>query len=539
MGTERKKQEESRLYFHGKIFTSDKENLYADAMIVEDGIIRWIGRESKMPEGNCKRYDLEGACVIPGLIDAHMHPMMLADYSRQISALPPEVGSIEELVEKIRERRMRQKPGEWILGWGYDEGKFAEKRSITRYDLDRGCSDAPVSVVRTCGHIRCVNSKALELAGIDRSTPDPEGGEIERDASGEPTGVLKESARNLVTKWMPKDSREDQTVRLVDLGKLLLSQGITAAADMGNLEPGDNLPLFQEAARKGWKQRTAVYRMWEFFKDDLSFDITEEEMDRDNQIFAAGLKLIGDGSVSGCTAWMNRPYCGKNQEYGMPVLTEEQLESAIAFCKEHHCQLSVHAMGTKTIAMAVDRLCREASWMREEIPSVRIEHVTDPDAESIKKAAGHNIAVVTQPIFMYAEVESYQKNLGDEWMKQCYPVKSMLKQGVKLCFSTDAPATAWAVPSDPFSNLKAAVTRKAYDGTDCGRNEAVDIETAVKLYTAEAADIIGFHGIGRLKKGYQADFVILDRNIFQIDPEELDQTNVMAVYIGGNCVYQK
>ena len=137
MGTERKKQEESRLYFHGKIFTSDKENLYADAMIVEDGIIRWIGRESKMPEGNCKRYDLEGACVIPGLIDAHMHPMMLADYSRQISALPPEVGSIEELVEKIRERRMRQKPGEWILGWGYDEGKFAEKRSITRYDLDR------------------------------------------------------------------------------------------------------------------------------------------------------------------------------------------------------------------------------------------------------------------------------------------------------------------------------------------------------------------------------------------------------------------
>lgn len=118
--------------------------------------------------------------MIPGLIDAHMHPMMLADYSRQISALPPEVGSIEELVEKIRERRMRQKPGEWILGWGYDEGKFAEKRSITRYDLDRGCSDAPVSVVRTCGHIRCVNSKALELAGIDRSTPDPEGGEIER-----------------------------------------------------------------------------------------------------------------------------------------------------------------------------------------------------------------------------------------------------------------------------------------------------------------------------------------------------------------------
>lgn len=539
MEVQNKELAEYCMYCNGNIFTSDEENPYADAMLVQDGKIQWIGKEEQAPPTECKKYDLEGACVIPGLIDAHMHPMMLADYSRQISALPPEVCSIEELVEKIKERRMHQKPGEWILGWGYDEGKFAEKRSITRYDLDQGCSDAPVCIVRTCGHIRCVNSKALELAGISRSTPDPEGGEIERDDSGEPTGVLKETARNLITKWMPKDSREDQIEKLVDLGKLLLSQGITAVADMGNLEPGDNLSLFQEAAKQGWKQRTAVYRMWEFFKDDPSFDITEEEMNRDQQIFAAGLKLIGDGSVSGCTAWMNRPYCGKKQEYGMPVLTKEQLESAIVFCKEHHCQLSVHAMGTRTIAMTVDRICTEPSWMKEEIPSVRIEHVTDPDRKSVKRAAEHNIAVVTQPIFMYAEVESYQKNLGDDWMKQCYPVKYMLDHGVLLCFSTDAPATAWAVPSNPFTNLKAAVTRKAYDGTDCGRDQAVDIETAVKLYTIKAAKITGFHGIGMLKKGYQADFIVLDRDIFHSNLDELDQIEVLAAYIHGTCVYER
>lgn len=539
METKNKELAEYCMYCNGNIFTSDEENPYADAMLVQDGKIQWIGKEEQAPPTECKKYDLEGACVIPGLIDAHMHPMMLADYSQQISALPPEVCSIEELVQKIKERRLHQKPGEWILGWGYDEGKFAEKRSITRYDLDRGCSDSPVSIVRTCGHIRCVNSKALELAGISRGTPDPEGGEIERHDSGEPTGVLKESARNLITKWMPKDSREDQIEKLVDLGKLLLSQGVTAVADMGNLEPGDNLSLFQEAAKKGWKQRTAVYRMWEFFKDDPSFDITEEEMNRDQQIFAAGLKLIGDGSVSGRTAWMDRPYCGKKKEYGMPVLTKEQLESAIAFCKEHHCQLSIHAMGTRTIAMAVDRICRESSWMKEEIPSVRIEHVTDPDRESVKRAAEHNIAVVTQPIFMYAEVESYQKNLGGDWMKQCYPVRYMLDHGVLLCLSTDAPATAWAVPSNPFPNLKAAVTRKAYDGTDCGRDQAVDIETAVKLYTIKAAKIIGFHGIGMLKKGYQADFIVLDRDIFQSNLDELDQTEVLEAYIHGTCVYQR
>lgn len=539
MGTKRNKREEARMYFHGKIFTSDKENLYADAMIVEDGVIRWIGREDQAPEGTYKRHDLKGACVIPGLVDAHMHPMMLADYSRQISALPPEVHSIEELVEKIRERRKHQKPGQWIQGWGYDEGKFKEKRSLNRYDLDRGCSDAPVSIVRTCGHIRCVNSMALKLAGIDRNTPNPEGGEIERDSSGEPTGVLKESARNLVTKWLPEDSREDKIRKLVDLGNLLLSQGITAAADMGNLGPGDNLPLFREAARKGWKQKTAVYRMWEFFMEDPSFDMTEADMDRRQQIFAAGLKLIGDGSVSGRTAWMKRPYCGKPLEYGMPVLTKDQMESAIQFCRSHQCQLSVHAMGTETIERIIDRVCREFSWMKEEIPYVRIEHVTDPEEESLRKAAEHNIAVVTQPVFMYAEVESYLENLGDDWMKQCYPVRCMLDQGVMLCFSTDAPATSWAAPSDPFINMKAAVTRKAYDGTDCGKEQAVDIETAVCLYTREAAKIVGFPGIGQLKQGFQADFAVLDRDIFQTDPEEVDETEVLETYIRGKRVYYK
>ena len=177
-------------YINGKIFTSDRENLHAEAMTVENGRITWVGAQADLPAGPYdETVDLQGRRVLPGFVDAHEHPVMLADFSKKISSLPPKVNSIEELKQAIRDVREQQGPGKWIEGWGYDEGKLAEKRSPTRYDLDEGCSDSPVSIIRTCGHIRCVNSKALEMAGINKDTPDPQGGQIDRDENGEPTRI--------------------------------------------------------------------------------------------------------------------------------------------------------------------------------------------------------------------------------------------------------------------------------------------------------------------------------------------------------------
>lgn len=525
----------SHIFVNGRIFTADDENMYADSMIVEEGTVKWVGKRESAPPCAYETVDLEGKRVIPGFVDAHMHPVMLADYSRQISALPPKVSSIEELVGEMKRARASQGPEGWIEGWGYDEGKFAEKRSITRHDLDRGCSDAPVSIIRSCGHIRCVNSKALELAGIDRNTPDPQGGEIEKDADGEPTGVLKENARNLILPFMPPKRREEKVRGLIELGKLLTSQGIVAVADMGNLEKEDNYPLYLEASKNGFKQEVAVYYMWEYYMEDGSFELTPEKLDKNRQIFAAGLKLIGDGSVSGRTAWMSRPYLGTADEYGISVCTEQQMETAIEFCKKLHCQLSVHAMGGSAISHAVDRVYAEGKWTMDETPHVRIEHVTDPSEDSIGKAAEKGIGFATQPIFLYAEIESYLKNLGEEWMEKCYPVRHMLDRGVNLCFSTDAPATSWAEPSNPFPSIKAAVTRTAYDKTSCGREQAVDIETAVKLYTREAARMAGFKRLGQIKEGYKADFIILDQDILIIPAEKIDTVQVEKTYINGVC----
>ena len=236
---------------------------------------------------------------------------------------------------------------------------------------------------------------------------------------------------------------------------------------------------------------------------------------------------------------MEEPYEGDGKNFGFPVCSEELMESAVRFCKGNHCQLSMHAMGTRAIDRMVDRACREESWTDGDVPYVRIEHATLPSADSIRKAAERGIAFVTQPIFPYAEIASYVANLGRERVKACYPVRTILEKGVTLGFSTDAPATFWAVPSDPFPGLKFAVTRKASDGTDCGARQAVDVQTAVRLYTREAARAAGFTGSGMLREGYRADFAVLSQDIFEISPERIDTVRVMNTYIGGTCVYRR
>lgn len=535
-------QHKKHLFKNGKLFTSDVQHPYADSMVIEDGRILWVGKEADLP-GALKNdlssvTDLKGRRVIPGFVDAHMHPVMLADFRKKITAMPPEILSIEDLVSAIRERRSRQKAGQWIEGWGYDEQGFLEKRSLNRYDLDRGCSDAPVSITRTCAHIRCVNSMALKMAGIDRNTPDPPGGEIERDENGEPTGVLKENARNLVLPLMPQETRETQIENLLELGKLLISQGITSVCDMGNLDACDNIPLYEAAAGQGFYPRVGVYYMWDFFAEDPGFQIPKSRMDRNRQIFAAGLKLIGDGSISGRTAWMDRPYYGSDEDYGISVCSEELLESAISFCQKNHCQLSMHAMGGRAIARMIRRACQETPWTDKGIPYVRIEHVTDPSSESIRKAAQHGISFLSQPIFPYAESKSYLKNLGEDWLKTCYPYKTILQAGVSLGFSTDAPATYWSIPSDPFPGLKFAVTRTCADGTDGGKEEAIDIETALRLYTIGAAQAAGFPDTGMLAPGYHADFAVLSDDILSLPSEAVDQVKVVQTYVNGTCVYR-
>lgn len=529
-----------QVYVNGKVFTSDLKNPYADAFAVKEGRIAWVGFAANAELQGETVIDLEGKRVLPGFMDSHMHPIMLAATARQITCLPPAVHSIEELIGEIRSVRKKQDSDQWILGWGYDEGKLAEGRTPNRYDLDQGASDAPVCIVRSCGHIRCVNSRVLEMAGIDRNTPDPQGGEICRDHRGEPTGILRENARNLIMDLMPVDTLEDSIDNLLHLSDVLLSQGVTSISDMCNLEPVDYYPVYQKARERGFQQRVCLYYLWDLFKDKVDFSIPASHLSTESPIRAAGIKLIGDGGISGRTAWCSRPYLGGDgEEYGIPVCTEQDIRDAAAFCKKNNAQLAIHTIGDRATDRAINTVCEIGSWLKSEIPWVRIEHASMPTPQALEKAAKNGIAFVTQPIFLYAEIERFLENMGTEWLQTTFPICDILNAGIRLSFSSDAPATPWMDASNPMYGLEAAVTRRAYNGIDCGQKHKIHIETAIRLYTAACGPIMGFSDVGQLTPGFHADFVVLDRDIMEIPSSEIHKVLVEQTYVNGRKVYQR
>lgn len=543
------------LYINGKIFTSDDDQLYAQAMAVKDGRIAWVGTDAEaqgLAAESSQLVDLCAKRVLPGFVDCHMHAIMLADFAKQISVLPPDIYSIEDLKQAIRRVREEQKEGQWICGWGYDEGKLAENRAPNRYDLDEGCSDSPVVVQRSCTHIWSVNSKAMELAGITKDTPDPEGGRIGRGPDGEPDGILYETAQVLIQRILPEKTKDDVTRDVVNLGNILVSQGVTTITDM---EEGSGIfydEIYGMAIEQGFKNRVSCYYLWRIVEEEGEALAAESpNLNGTGQIRLSGIKLIGDGSVSGRTAWCDVPYMAvpgpdgtinpeAEPEYGMPVCSEEEIIAAREFCKKHKCQLSIHCMGARAIDRAVDLTWEEAPWMEDQrIPHVRLEHVTMPTAQATERSVKAGIAWATQPIFLYSEIESYQKNMEPERVGENYNIADWMKAGIRFAFSTDAPATSWATPSEPFANLKGAVTRRAWNGEDCGQRHKVDIETAIKLYTREAGPIAGFTDVGMLKAGYAADFIVLDRDILEIPAEEIDQVKVDETWIGGEKVFER
>lgn len=480
---------------------------------------------------------MKGRRVLPSFIDAHMHPLYLAKASRQIACTPPLVHSIDDLVLEIRKQRDEQAPNEWIEGWGYDEGKLADSRTPTRWDLDKATTDAPVVLTRTCGHIISVNSIALKIAGITKDTPNPAGGQIDKDQNGEPTGILRESARFLVLDKMPLVSLEENAKLLADLSQDLFSHGITAITDlMGKSEPIDYMSMYTEACNKGLKQRTVLYYMWEDLEKQMVLD--EGNTDRNKPIHIGGIKLFADGSVSGKTAWVNPPFLGDDESYGISTTSKEELVAAAEAAKTHGVQLVVHAMGEQAIDLIVDTFYGEEGWL-DDAPSIRIEHAAMPTKKAIRRAAEMNIAFVPQPIFLYAEIESYLNNLGAERTKTTYPIQAMLKAGIKVAFSSDAPATAWADPVDPFVSIKSAVTRIAYDGTDTGQDQRVDVSTAIELYTRAAQEITRIPEVGQLKAGYHADFIVLSDDILEISSDRIDEVLVEETYMGGELVYRR
>ncbi|MGC8487582.1 MAG: amidohydrolase [Clostridia bacterium] len=513
--------------------------LSASSFTVADGRFTRIGAG---PEAGDEVRDLGGRLVLPGLIDAHCHPVELAEAAEQIALTPPSVHSIADITDAVRDRARSQPAGSWIVGWGYDEGKLREGRAPHRRDLDAVSPDHPVMLVRACGHIAAVNSVVLETLQVHRDTPDPEGGVFDRFPDGTPTGVLREHAKDLVYNILPPRD-PDQVGRL--LGRLaphLLAHGLTSVSELtATYSPDkpelDSAAIFHAARRHGFPHPVSLFYVWDQIKRTPGRPRPQGPFT--DGIRFGGIKMFADGSVTGRTAWVSpafEPFAGLSGDDGIPLLDPDEIREGARQAAEWGVQLAVHAIGNRAIQQVVETLAELDPWLSDR-PSARVEHGGLPEPAVLETAARAGIAFVMQPIFLYAEIESYVRHLGERRAAIQYPVRSALEAGVPLCLSSDAPATAWHDPSNPWLGIYTAVTRRVHDGRLFGPEEAIDAATAIRLYSAEAARVAGIPG-GVIEVGAPADFAVYDAGVMS-EPDRLPDVQAQETVMAGQVVYRR
>lgn len=534
------------------VFVGRKGEPFLTDFTVEDGV--FIAADAAAPEGTVIRsVDMRGAFVMPAFLDVHAHPEGLAMTLAAVPCTPPRVRSIDDLVRELSNSPAAKSGEGWIDGWGYDESLLAEKRSPTREDLDRVSLDRPVWVRRSDYHSAVVNTKALELAGVTRDTPDPEGGAFGRDAAGDPDGRLIElGAVSFVEHAArPPKTFESDVASILNLGRHYLSHGILTTCDMmahrggqGGAEP---LELYREAVRRGLPVEMNLYAVWTGGANPVGMpDLSHDE--KTGTVRYVGVKLFADGSISGRTAAVRNPYLplpdGAASEYpcGMMTLDEPTFRAAVSYARRNSVQVSVHIMGDRSIDAVLGWLETEKPWLEDAgIPNVRLEHASMMRPDQLEKLGKlpHRVALTTQVIFPFAEWRSYHAALAPTDFNAIYPVKSMSAKVEAFALSSDAPCTTWSDTDDVFVCLEAAVTRRDSDGGLFNPNEAVSIGTALALYTSRAAEVMPVHGtIGLIEPGARASFITLSANPFMTAPSKLHELRVTGVWKDGERIYE-
>jgi predicted amidohydrolase YtcJ len=522
------------LFVNAKVFTGTGEEDFATAFRIEDGVFTWVGDESEVDGGT----DLGGRTVLPGFLDVHSHPSLLAGLADAVPCLPPEVSSVADLLDRLRAAPGLGGTG-WIEGYGFDESGWPEDRKPTRHDLDQVSTTQPVYVRRCDSHSLVCNTRALELAGITRDTPDPEGGRIGRDADGEPDGLLAERpAWDRLLSLRPPVRHDQQVARLAGLDAHFAERGIVAVGDlMATLTTDEPLRLFRDAERAGLRPQVALYPLWADLVAAGLPDLTDD--DRTGRTAIAGVKLVMDGAYSDRTAWTDDPY-PDSCDHGLQTASADDLRGAVDWARRNGVQVAVHAMGDRALRYAVDVLGDERPWLADR-PSVRLEHATLFSPELIDRitAATMEFAVVTHSIFFFAEYASYARNLSEEQFAVAYPIRSFYERVPAAALSSDNPATAWSDADDVLLSVQAAVLREAHTGADFNPAEAVTVAQALLLYTGRARLVAPFERVGLIRPGFEGSFVVLDRDVFTVPPREIGRVRVAETWIRGERAFPR
>jgi len=484
--------------------------IWHEGMLVEGGVVRYLGPNPEARAGpGAEVLEVEGV-VLPGFTDSHAHILELGLAARTLDLR--DVDSIEELKRRVAAAARRLGPGAWVLGRGWDQERFREGRWPTRWDLDEAAPSNPVLLVRVCGHAAVANTLALRAAGITDSTPDPPGGIIEREG-GRVTGVLKEAAVQLVRAAAQRGSAEE----LVSAGvEALLASGITCVHAMSvGAEELEALRALAESGRLGVRVRA--------YLDPGVPDPRPLEV---GNLRVVGVKVFADGSFGARTAALREPYSDAPDSTGTLLMDGEAIERAATEARRRGLQLAVHAIGDRALEEVIRGARAAPRW-------VRVEHASLAPPDLVEGLAELGLPVSAQPRFV----------LSDWWIvsrlggraRWAYPFRSLLSRGVTLSFSSDAPVE----PCNPWEGVYAAVTRGALEGLAAAplwASEAISVEEAVRCYTETAHRVSGDR-LGRLSVGFPADFVVLDRDPFELAPSELREVRVVATFVGGRLLF--
>ncbi|WEK60878.1 MAG: amidohydrolase family protein [Candidatus Microbacterium colombiense] len=522
----------SSLFTNAQVFTGESEAGFASAFRIVDGRIDWIGDAAEVADEQAT--DLGGRTVLPGLIDSHTHPALIAGTAVAAECFPPAVTSVDELVAVLGAHADGVAGADgWILGRGFDDTKFPGRQMPTAADLDRVSRDRPVMVWRCDAHSAVCNTRALELAGITAATADPEGARFERHPDGSPNGVLTEiAAVAVVAAFIPAPSRDEQIDAVVTLGDELASRGIVAVCDLLSTRIDDPVGTFRAAVERGLRTRVALYPGWDPSAPlaDLSDD------DRRGQIRVAGVKVVLDGAYSNRTAWVHEAY-PESCDHGLRLVDDADVLAAADWARRNQVQLAIHAMGDRALDRVVELFADEEPWL-DGIPSVRIEHATiiSDDYLTRLRSARMVFGIATHTVFFFAEYDGYEKALRAEQVPDAYPIARLYAGLEPLALSSDRPATAWSGADDVMLSVEAAVRRRTYNGIEFGADAAITVPQALLLYTGRARLLSPLEGVGVLRPGFDGSFAVLDRDVFTVPDDEIASVRVAETWIRGERV---
>ncbi len=524
------------LFYNGVIHTMDEKFPAPEAVLVDDnGRIAAVGSmsflEPELRDG--KRIDLGGKTLIPGFNDAHAHVWKIGLIrTSQVDVRFAVAPDIPTVISRLRARAEATPVGGWVNGRGYNEAQLAERRHLTRADLDQASADRPIAVTRTCGHMIVANSAALVAAGITANTPNPPGGLIVHDEHGGPTGLLQESAMGLIEKIMPEPTAEEWARVLHAAMQHELSLGMTSSTDP--LVTPDILAVYMDLdAHDALDLRINAIpiRRPDGGKDTYPLPLRHESA----RLRVDSVKFFADGGLSGATAAISVPY----KETGTLGVLRFDTEELIELMWEAHdsdFRIATHAIGDIAIEQVLGAY--ETIHARKHKPELRhrIEHLGLPSADHLRRAKALNLIAVPQTVFLPALGANFQRYLPDEFIPRCYPVRAMLDAGLTVALSSDAPV----VPDDnPLLGMKAAIDRKAPNGQPIAPEQAITAYEALYGYTMGGAIASGDqHNRGSISPGKWADLTILSGDPLATEPDGLLGLKALRTYVGGKLAYE-